>query len=205
MEIRKKEIVEQAIADIKQGKIVILFDNVDRENEGDFVQSAQMVNTQSVNFMITEGKGLLCCPLSSEIAQSLSLDMQVNNNTSLHHTAFTVSVDAVAGTTTGVSARDRAITINTLADARTVPQDLARPGHIFPIVAHKEGVQSRAGHTEASIELVRQAGHRPVAAICEILNKDGFAASMAQLEHIAKEHGLVLLHIEDLLSYIQHV
>ena len=205
MEIRKKQIVEQAIEDISQGKIIILFDNVDRENEGDFVQSAQMVSPQSVNFMITEGKGLLCCPLSFEVASNLKLDKQVSNNTSLHHTAFTVSIDAVEGTTTGVSASDRAITINMLANAQSKPQNFARPGHIFPIVAHKGGLQSRAGHTEASIELVTQAKHRPVAAICEILNKDGAAANMSHLEYIAKKYNLVLLHIEDLITYIRQI
>ncbi len=195
--------VEQAVLALQKGEIIILVDDKDRENEGDFVQAAQKISPASVNFMISEGRGLLCCALSHDIAQKLDLERQAAKNTSLHGTAFTISVDAVQNTTTGVSAYDRSRTFEVLADAQARPEDLARPGHVFPIVAHEGGVLARAGHTEASVDLAKIAGQRPAVAICEVLNTEGRAANLDELEKSAKKHNLVLLHIEQLLEHVR--
>lgn len=195
--------VENAISHIFQGKIIILVDDKNRENEGDFIQSSECVTPESINFMITHGRGLLCQALTSSRAIELDLDWQVQINTSLHATKFTVSVDAKNGTTTGISVYDRSKTIQCLVDSTTRPEDLARPGHIFPIIAHEGGILARAGHTEGSIELARLAGKKDNAVLCEILNKDGGAANLQELLTLADTHDLALLHIKDLIKYIQ--
>lgn len=195
--------IQQAIDDLAAGKIIILLDDDDRENEGDFIQAARHVSAQSVNFMVTHGKGLLCQALTAKRAQELDLGLQTPRNTALHGTAFTVSVDYVHGTGTGISASDRAKTIAALEAAATKPTDLARPGHVFPIVAQNGGVLVRRGHTEAAVDLVQLANSGSSAAICEILNEEGSAATKAQLEDFAKRHGLTLVHLSDLVSFLQ--
>src|SRR5215203_5673343 len=178
--------IESAIEDIKTGKIVIVVDDEERENEGDFIIAARFVSPEVVNFMSKYGRGLICVPLLEERCQELGLELMVNNNTALHETAFTVSVDLLGhGCTTGISAQDRAKTIQALLDPATKPEDLGRPGHIFPLVAKKGGVLRRAGHTEAAIDLPRLAGLEPAGVLVEILNEDGTMARLPQLREIA--------------------
>lgn len=194
--------IESAIEDIKQGKLVIVVDDEDRENEGDFVTAAENATPELVNFLTKEGRGLICVPMTSERARRLELDMMVSQNTSLHETAFTVSVDSrLPGTSTGISAFDRAITIQQLADDRTKPCDLARPGHIFPLRAMDGGVLRRVGHTEAAVDLARLAGFKPVGLICEILAEDGTMARLPELVKLKEKFGLKLITIKDLVAY----
>ncbi|MCL5268033.1 MAG: bifunctional 3,4-dihydroxy-2-butanone-4-phosphate synthase/GTP cyclohydrolase II [Bacteroidetes bacterium] len=193
--------IDVAIEDIRQGQIVIVVDDEERENEGDFVLAAEKVTPQAVNFLTKHARGIICVSLLPERAEQLQLDMMVGDNTSLHQTAFTVSVDAVRGTTTGVSASDRATTILSLVNPETVPSDLARPGHIFPLRAVKEGVLRRAGHTEAAIDLARLASLYPAGVLCEIMNDDGTMARVPQLIKIAREFGLHIVTIRDLINY----
>lgn len=193
--------IEQAIDDIRQGKFVIVVDDEDRENEGDFVTAAETITAEKVNFMLHHGRGVLCCPLTEERCAELDLVHQVANNTSMLGTPFTITVDKLEGCTTGVSAEDRAATIRALADPKSTAQTFGRPGHINPLYAQSAGVLKRAGHTEAAVDLTRLAGMRPCAALIEIMNEDGTMARMPQLEKVAEEFGLHIISIKDLIAY----
>ncbi len=193
--------IETAVNDIRDGRTVIVVDDEERENEGDFVLAAGKATAESVNFLAKHARGLICVALLPERALELQLDPMVDENTSLHKTAFTVSVDVLEGTTTGVSAADRAATILSLVNPGTRPSDLGRPGHIFPLRAMKEGVLRRAGHTEAAVDLARLAGLYPAGVLCEIMNDDGSMARVPQLMEIAKKFGLRIITIQDLIKY----
>lgn len=198
----KLNTIAEAIEDIRNGKLIIVVDDEDRENEGDFIGAAEKVTPEMINFMAVEGRGLICVPLTEERCDELELEMMVSRNTSLHDTPFTVSVDAVGeNTTTGISAHDRAITIQKLANPGTQPHELGRPGHIFPLRAKSRGVLRRAGHTEAAVDLTRLAGLNPVGVLVEIMNPDGTMARLPQLYEIAKKFDLKLISIADLISY----
>ena len=193
--------IEKALEDIREGKFVIVVDDEDRENEGDFIIAAEKITPEKVNFMLQHGRGVLCVPLPESRCAELDLVHQVSNNTSMLGTPFTVTVDKLAGCTTGVSAEDRAATIRALADPNSKPQDFGRPGHINPLYAQERGVLKRAGHTEAAVDLARMAGLQPVAALIEIMNEDGTMARMPQLEIVAEKYGLSLISIKDLIAY----
>jgi len=194
--------IEAAIEDIKKGKLVIVVDDEDRENEGDFVTSARNVTPEVINFMSKNGRGLICAPLSEKRCDELQLDLMVNNNTALHGTPFTVSVDLLGnGCTTGISAHDRAKTVQALVDPETKPEDLGRPGHIFPLRAKNGGVLRRTGHTEATIDLAKLAGHGDAGVLVEIMNEDGTMARLPQLKSIAEKHDLKVVSIKDLIEY----
>lgn len=194
--------IEDAVEDIRQGRVVIVVDDEDRENEGDFVTAARNATPEVINFMATHGRGLICAPLEEERCEALGLDLMVRDNTALHETPFTVSVDVKGrGTTTGISAWDRSQTMLALIDPATRAGDLARPGHIFPLKARKGGVLRRTGHTEAAVDLARLAGMEPAGCIVEILNEDGSMARLPQLRTIAQRFGLKLISIEDLVAY----
>ena len=193
--------IEQAIEDIRAGKFVIVVDDEDRENEGDFITAAETISAEKVNFMLHNGRGVLCCPLTEERCAELDLVHQVANNTSMLGTPFTITVDKLEGCTTGVSAEDRAATIRALADPNSKASTFGRPGHINPLYAQADGVLKRAGHTEAAVDLARLAGMRPCAALIEIMNEDGTMARMPQLEQVAKEFGLHIISIKDLIAY----
>lgn len=194
--------IDEAIEEIRKGNIIIVVDDEDRENEGDFIAAAENISTETVNFMATHGRGLICTALSEERCDELELDLMVGKNTSLHGTAFTVSVDLMGhGTTTGISASDRAKTIRSLVVPATRPADLARPGHIFPLKAKSKGVLRRTGHTEATVDLTRLAGSKPGGALVEIMNEDGSMARMPQLMEIARKFNLKLITIKDLIAY----
>ena len=198
--------IEEAIEDIRLGKVIIVVDDADRENEGDFVAAAEKVTPQMVNFMATHGRGLICTPLTESRCKALELNMMVNNNTDPMETAFTVSVDLRGnGVTTGISASDRAKTIKALVNPDTKPFELGRPGHIFPLVAKQGGVLRRTGHTEAAIDFARLAGLKPAGVIVEIMNEDGTMARLPQLLEVAKKFNLKIVSIEDLVAYrMQH-
>ncbi|MBU3675875.1 MAG: bifunctional 3,4-dihydroxy-2-butanone-4-phosphate synthase/GTP cyclohydrolase II [Chitinophagaceae bacterium] len=194
--------IESAIEDIRQGKLVIVVDDEDRENEGDFLTAAHNVTPEIITFMSKFGRGLICAPITEERCDELGLDLMVNNNTELHKTNFTVSVDLIGhGCTTGISSHDRAKTIQALINPTTRPEDLARPGHIFPLKARKEGVLRRAGHTEAAVDLARLAGFAPAGVIVEIIDDNGEMARLPRLMEIAREHNLKIISIEDLIAY----
>ena len=194
--------IEEAIEDIKNGKIVIVVDDENRENEGDFVAAADMVTAEMINFMATKGRGLICAPITESRCKELDLNLMVGINTDPLGTAFTVSIDYHGkGVTTGISANDRAITVKALTDKTTKPHDLSRPGHIFPLKAREGGVLRRTGHTEAIIDLARLAGLNPAGVIVEIMNEDGTMARLPQLLKIAKEFDLKIVSIEDLVEY----
>ena len=193
--------IEAALADFKEGKFVIVVDDEDRENEGDFITSAELITPEKVNFMLQNGRGVLCAPITMSRAEELNLPHQVEKNTSMLGTPFTVTVDMLEGCTTGVSAHDRAATIRALADPATKPTDLGRPGHINPLYAQDRGVLRRAGHTEAAIDLARLSGLHPAAALIEILNEDGTMARMPQLRVVAEKHGIRIISIRDLIAY----
>jgi len=194
--------IESAIEDIKNGKLVIVVDDDDRENEGDFITAARNVTPEIINFMSINGRGLICAPLIEERCIELGLNMMVNNNTALHETAFTVSVDLLSnGCTTGISAQDRSKTIQALINPRTKPADLGRPGHIFPLKAKSGGVLRRVGHTEATIDLARLAGFEPAGVLVEIMNEDGTMARLPELLKIAKKFNFKLISIKDLIEY----
>ena len=194
--------IESAIEDIKAGKLVIVVDDEDRENEGDFITAARNITPEVVNFMAKYGRGLICISLLEERCNELGLELMVNNNTALHETAFTVSVDLLGhGCTTGISAHDRAKTIQALIDPNTNPEDLGKPGHIFPLRAKKGGVLRRAGHTEASIDLARLAGFEPAGVMVEILNDDGSMARLPQLKELAQKFDFKIISIKDLIEY----
>jgi 3,4-dihydroxy 2-butanone 4-phosphate synthase/GTP cyclohydrolase II len=198
--------IEEAIEDIRQGKIIIVVDDEDRENEGDFLAAAEKVTPEMINFMATHGRGLICTPLTESRCKELDLHAMVRNNTDHMETAFTVSVDLKGkGVSTGISASDRALTIQALIDSDTKPIDLARPGHIFPLIAKQGGVLRRTGHTEAAIDFARLAGFKPAGVIVEIMNEDGSMARLPQLIEVAKKFDLKLVSIEDLVAYrMQH-
>ncbi len=194
--------VRKAIDDIRNGKIIIVTDSEDRENEGDFVMVAEDATPDKVNFMITHGRGLLCVPVTPEKAKLLNLQPMVENNQDVRRTAFTVSIDAKQNTTTGISAYDRSHTIRLIANEQATATDFIRPGHIFPLEARRGGVLVRAGHTEASLDLASLAGKKPVGVICEIMNKDGSMARMLNLKKIAKKYKLTIVTIKDLIKYL---
>lgn len=198
--------IEEAIEDIRQGKIIIVVDDEDRENEGDFLAAAEKVTPEMINFMATHGRGLICTPLTERRCKELELHTMVTNNTDHMQTAFTVSIDLKGnGVTTGISASDRAKTVLALVDEETKPFDLARPGHIFPLIAKQGGVLRRTGHTEAAIDFARLAGFTPAGVICEIMNEDGTMSRLPQLVEVAKKFDLKLVSIEDLVAYrMQH-
>ncbi|WP_109852392.1 3,4-dihydroxy-2-butanone-4-phosphate synthase [Aquimarina sp. AU58] len=202
----KLNTIQEAIEDIRQGKVIIVVDDEDRENEGDFIAAAEKVTPEMINFMATHGRGLICAPLTKDRCEELNLDMMVQNNTVLHETQFTVSVDLIGhGCTTGISVHDRAKTINALIKEDTKPHDLGRPGHIFPLKAKNGGVLRRTGHTEAAVDLARLAGFKPAGILVEILNEDGTMARLPQLVEVAKKFDLKLISIEDLVAYrMQH-
>ena len=193
--------IEDALVDFKEGKFVIVVDDEDRENEGDFITAAELITEEKVNFMLKNGRGVLCAPITITRAEELELERQVQTNTSMLGTPFTVTVDLLDGCTTGVSTHDRAATIRALADPTRKPNDFVRPGHINPLYAQDRGVLKRAGHTEAAIDLARLCGLQPAAALIEILNEDGTMARMPQLKEVAKEHGMKIITIKDLIAY----
>ena len=193
--------VADALEDVKAGKMVIVVDDEDRENEGDLVMAAEKVTPQAINFMARDGRGLICVPMSSDRARRLSLPMMAERNTSKLGTAFTVSVDAARRTTTGISAHDRAATIQALADPESLPEDFCRPGHVFPLMAEDGGVLVRAGHTEAVVDLVRLAGLSPVGVLCEIMSEDGTMARVPELSKLATQFGLKMVTIADLIKH----
>ena len=198
--------IKEAISDIKNGKMVIVVDDKDRENEGDFIAAAEMVTPEMINFMSMQGRGLVCAPITEDRSKKLGLNMMVENNTVLHQTQFTVSVDLIGhGCTTGISVHDRAKTIKALVNDDTKSHDLGRPGHIFPLRAKKGGVLRRTGHTEAAVDLARLAGFKPAGILVEILNEDGSMARLPQLMKVAQKFDLKIISIEDLVAYrMQH-
>src|SRR6267378_6001017 len=193
--------IEDAVAEIREGRLIIIVDDEDRENEGDLVCAAEKATPEIVNFMARHARGLICLPLTEERCDELHLTTQVADNTSFLGTAFTVSIDARRGITTGISAADRATTILVAVDPRTKPQDLARPGHIFPLRAKKGGVLVRPGQTEAAVDIARIAGLYPAGVICEIMNEDGTMARLPQLREFASIHGLKIISVADLVRY----
>ena len=198
----KLNTIEEAIEDFREGKFLIVVDDEDRENEGDFIVAAEKITPEKVNFMMTYGRGVLCAPITEERCQELDLDMQVARNTSMLETPFTVTVDKLGGgSTTGVSMFDRAETIRALADTQTKPSDLGRPGHVNPLRARSRGVLRRAGHTEAAVDLARLAGLYPAGALIEIINEDGTMARLPQLVEVAKKFDIKIICIKDLIAY----
>ncbi len=194
--------IEEAITDIRNGKVIIVVDDENRENEGDFIAAAEAVTPEMINFMSKHGRGLICAPLTEERCKDLDLSMMVENNTVLHHTQFTVSVDLIGhGCTTGISVQDRAKTIKALVNNNTKPHDLGRPGHIFPLRAKNGGVLRRTGHTEAAVDFARLAGFEPAGILVEILNEDGTMARLPHLVEVARKFDLKLVSIEDLVAY----
>ena len=197
--------IEEALEELRNGKCIIVVDDEDRENEGDFIAAAELITADQVNFMATHGRGLICASITEERCAELELPVMLSRNTSSHSTAFTVSVDLLGhGTSTGISASDRAKTIRALVDPITRPDDLARPGHIFPLMAKKQGVLRRAGHTEAAVDLTRLAGLKPGGVLVEIMNEDGTMARLPQLSDIAAEFGLKMVSIRDLIAHRLH-
>ncbi|MGB4331030.1 MAG: bifunctional 3,4-dihydroxy-2-butanone-4-phosphate synthase/GTP cyclohydrolase II [Dethiobacteria bacterium] len=192
--------IEEALADLQAGRMIVVVDDEDRENEGDLIMAASKVTPEAINFMVRHGRGLVCAPLTAERLEQLDLPQMVSHNTDTHQTAFTVSVDA-ASVTTGISAYERAETIRTLIDPAAKPTDLRRPGHIFPLQAREGGVLRRAGHTEAAVDLAKLAGLPPAGVLCEILNEDGTMARVPQLREFCRQHGLKLVTIADLIQH----
>lgn len=201
MEEIRLNTIEEAIADFKEGNFVIVVDDEDRENEGDFIIAAEKITPEKVNFMLTHGRGVLCAPITEERCDELELEMQVSANTSIYETPFTVTVDLLTGCTTGVSMHDRAATICALANPNTKPTDLGRPGHVNPLRARSRGVLRRAGHTEATVDLARLAGLYPAGALIEIINEDGTMARLPQLVEVARRFGMKIISIKDLIAY----
>jgi 3,4-dihydroxy 2-butanone 4-phosphate synthase/GTP cyclohydrolase II len=193
--------IEEAIHDLASGKMIIVVDDEDRENEGDIVCASQFCTPEMINFMATKARGLICVSITEQRARELRLATMVESNTALHGTKFTVSVDYIHGTTSGISTFDRAVTVRAMADSETKPEDLGRPGHIFPLMAVEEGVLRRAGHTEAVIDLMRLANLKPSGALCEILNEDGTMARLPELLKFAEEHDLKIISVKDLIAY----
>ncbi len=197
----KMNTIEEALEDLANGKMIIVADDEDRENEGDLIAASELCTPEMVTFMSTKARGLICVSITEQRADELNLGVMVRDNSALHETKFTVSVDYAHGTSTGISSYDRAATIRAMADERTKPSDLLRPGHIFPLIAVKEGVLRRAGHTEATVDLMRLAGLKPSGVLCEIINDDGTMARMPQLLEFAKEHNMKIITVKDLIAY----
>lgn len=195
------ERIEAALEDLRAGKCIIVVDDEDRENEGDLIASAELCSEEVINFMATEARGLICVSITEDRAHALELPLMVNDNTALHGTRFTISVDYVHGTASGISIADRTATVRAMADPETQPKDLGRPGHIFPLIAVDGGVLRRAGHTEAVVDLMTLAGLRPVGVLCEILKADGSMARMPDLRTFAEQHGLQMITVQDLIAY----
>ncbi len=193
-------LIEEAVEDIKKGKMIVVVDDEDRENEGDLIMAAEKATQKEINFMIKNARGLVCVPLEKKRIEELNLPPMVENNTDSHRTAFTVSVDH-RNTTTGISATERALTVNKLVDSDSKADDFNRPGHIFPLMARKGGVLRRAGHTEATVDMAKLAGLNPAGVICEIINEDGTMARLPQLKKFAQKHGLKIVSIADLIKY----
>jgi 3,4-dihydroxy 2-butanone 4-phosphate synthase/GTP cyclohydrolase II len=193
--------IESALADLAAGKCIIVVDDEDRENEGDLICAAELCSEQNINFMATEGRGLICVSLTEDRARMLDLPLMVNTNTALHGTRFTVSIDYVHGTASGISVSDRNATVRAMADDTATPTDFARPGHIFPLIAVEGGVLRRAGHTEAVVDLMRLAGLKPVGVLCEILKLDGSMARVPDLLEMARQHDLKMISVQDLIAY----
>src|SRR5512137_488393 len=193
--------IESVLADLQRGKMVIVVDDADRENEGDLIMAGQFVTPQAVNFMAKHGRGLICVPTTSERLQQLGIERMVRQNRETFKTDFQVSVDATKGISTGISAGDRAETIRIMADPTAVPEDLVAPGHVFPLRAKPGGVLQRAGHTEAAVDLVKLAGCRPMGVICEVLSDDGSMARLPELRKFAQHHGFKVFAIEQLIQY----
>jgi 3,4-dihydroxy 2-butanone 4-phosphate synthase/GTP cyclohydrolase II len=193
--------IEEALEDIKQGKMVIVVDDENRENEGDFIMAAELCTSEDINFMITHGRGLVCTPISSTIAKQFKLEPMVTRSEDSMQTAFTVSIDAKLGVTTGISAADRARVVNLLTDQNASEADIVAPGHIFPLIAKDGGVLTREGHTEAAVDLAELCGLKSAGVICEILNQDGTCARLPELRNMAQEFNLKLISIEDLVTY----
>lgn len=202
-ELIELDTIEEAIEEYRRGKVVIVVDDEDRENEGDFIMAAERVSPEAINFMSKNGRGIICLPITEARADQLGLDLMVGKNTALHGTSFTVTIDAVRNTTTGISAWDRATTILAAIDPNTKPDDLARPGHIFPLRAANGGVLKRAGHTEAAVDLARLAGLQPAGVLCEIMSDDGSMARLPELMQIARRFSLKIVSIKDLIEYRQ--
>ena len=202
--MRALDTIEDAIKDLKLGKMIIVVDDEDRENEGDFVMAAEMITPEAVNFMATHGRGMICAPITTSIAKKLDLPLQTANHSAPLGTAFTVTIDAANHVSTGISASDRAHTLKLMTDENARPTDFTRPGHIFPLIARDGGVLVRNGHTEASVDLARIAGFAPVGVICEIMNADGSMSRRDDLEVIAQTHGLKLISIADLIRWRKH-
>lgn len=197
--------IETALAALQRGELIIVVDDEDRENEGDFIGAASEITPEQINFMAAQGRGLICTAITPERAEALELNLMVESNSEIHHTSFTVSVDYKEGTTTGISASDRAITIQALADDSEDAHAFARPGHVFPLIARTGGVLRRAGHTEAAVDLARLAGHPPAGALVEIMNEDGTMARVPQLLPLAEELDMPIITIQDLIAYrMQH-
>jgi 3,4-dihydroxy 2-butanone 4-phosphate synthase/GTP cyclohydrolase II len=193
--------IESAIEDLRNGRCIIVVDDEDRENEGDLICSAELCTEQNINFMAKEGRGLICVSLTEDRARALDLPLMVNDNTALHGTRFTVSIDYVHGTASGISVSDRTATVRAMADGASTPSDFGRPGHIFPLIAVEGGVLRRAGHTEATVDLMRLAGLTPVGVLCEILKEDGSMARVPDLQILAAQHGLKMISVQDLIAY----
>ncbi len=194
--------IEEALEDLRQGKVIIVVDDENRENEGDFICAAEKVTPEVINFMAMHGRGLICTPITEDKAKQLELNMMVSTNTALHETAFTVSIDLIGrGCSTGISAYDRSTGIQAILDPEITASDFARPGHIFPLVAKNGGVLRRTGHTEAAVDLAAMAGFKPAGVLVEILNEDGSMARLPELEKIAEKHQLKIISIEDLIAY----
>ena len=198
-----REKIKAAIEDIQNGKFVIVTDDADRENEGDLIMASEMITPEAVNFMAKYARGLICVSINKEDAKRLQLDLMEQKNTSLHETNFTVSIDAVKDTTTGISAQDRSKTIRLMVDENSKPEDFARPGHIFPILAKDGGILRRSGHTEASLELAELAGFKSSGVLCEIMAEDGTMLRGKDLQNFADEHDLKLISIAELISYVR--
>jgi 3,4-dihydroxy 2-butanone 4-phosphate synthase/GTP cyclohydrolase II len=197
----KMNSIEEAIEDFKKGKMIIVIDDADRENEGDIIMASELVTPGNINFITREARGILCIAVTSERARELDLKLMVEKNTALHHTRFTVSIDYLKGTTTGVSAADRAATIKAVVNENVKPADFARPGHIFPLIADNGGVLKRAGHTEAAVDLARLAGLKPSGILCEIMDEDGSMARTPSIIEFARKHNLKIITIADLIQY----
>src|SRR5256714_4216046 len=193
--------IDDVVSDVARGRIVIVTDDADRENEGDLVMAAEKATPEAVNFMATHGRGLICVPISNERAEQLGLQRMVVRNREMYRTDFTVSVDAARGVTTGISAHDRAATIQTIANPKSTPDDLVQPGHVFPLRAKDGGVLRRAGHTEAAVDLARLAGLQPAGVLCEILHDDGTMARLPELMEFRKKHGLRICTIQSLIAH----
>jgi len=193
--------IEEAVEDIRNGKMVVIIDDFDRENEGDLIMAASLVEPEHINFITREARGLLCAPITEKRAIELDLDLMVEKNTALHQTRFTVSIDYIHGTTTGISVQDRTLTIKAIVDEKTKPEDFGRPGHIFPLISKKGGVLKRAGHTEAAVDLAVLAGLYPAGILCEILDEDGTMARTPQLKKFALKHNIKIITIADLIDF----